>query len=194
MDEYPALEQAAVILKSSKQKDVARQFLAYLRTPAVLELLQELWLLRRGLHHPLSFDLRVQKGFSATWRNNLLPVVPIGIRVSTSCFRSADQRRRNPAPAWGCASSRANPSLREEQVFGYELLFRDGVENYFRSSDPDAASRSTLDSSILMGLDVLCGKRRAFVNCTRDVLIRDYITLLPSSQVVVEILETVVRR
>jgi len=81
---------------------------------------------------------------------------------------------------------------REEQVFGYELLFRDGVENYFRSSDPDAASRSTLDSSILMGLDVLCGNRRAFVNCTRDVLIRDYITLLPSSQVVVEILETVV--
>jgi c-di-GMP-related signal transduction protein len=80
---------------------------------------------------------------------------------------------------------------REEQVFGYELLFRDGVENYFRSSDPDAASRSTLDSSILMGLDVLCGNRRAFVNCTRDVLLKDYITLLPSSQVVVEVLETV---
>jgi len=40
VDEYPGLEQAAVILKSSKQKDVARQFLAYLRTPAVLELLK----------------------------------------------------------------------------------------------------------------------------------------------------------
>ncbi len=80
---------------------------------------------------------------------------------------------------------------REEQVFGYELLFRDGVENYFRGTDPDAASRSTLDSSILMGLDVLCGNRRAFVNCTREVLIKDYITLLPSSQAVVEILESV---
>jgi c-di-GMP-related signal transduction protein len=80
---------------------------------------------------------------------------------------------------------------REEQVFGYELLFRDGIENYFRGSDPEAASRSTLDSSILMGLDVLCGNRRAFVNCTREVLIKDYITLLPSSLAVVEILETV---
>lgn len=81
---------------------------------------------------------------------------------------------------------------KEEQVFGYELLFRDGVENYFYSSDPDAASRSTLDSSLLMGLDVLCAGRRAFVNCTRDVLLKDYATLLPPQQTVVEILETVV--
>jgi len=80
---------------------------------------------------------------------------------------------------------------REQQVFGYELLFRDGVENYFRSTDPDAASRSTLDTSILMGLDTLCGGRRAFLNCTREVLLKDYISLLPPQQTVVEILESV---
>jgi c-di-GMP-related signal transduction protein len=80
---------------------------------------------------------------------------------------------------------------REEQVFGYELLFRDGVESYFCATDADAAARSTLDSSLLMGLDTLCDGKRAFVNCTREVLLRDYVTLLPSSQVVVEILETV---
>jgi c-di-GMP-related signal transduction protein len=80
---------------------------------------------------------------------------------------------------------------KDEQVFGYELLFRDGVENYFYSSDPDAASCSTLDSSLLMGLDVLCAGRRAFVNCTREVLLKDYVTLLPPQQTVVEILETV---
>ncbi|HEY7617598.1 MAG TPA: hypothetical protein VH744_12400, partial [Terriglobales bacterium] len=79
----------------------------------------------------------------------------------------------------------------EEQVFGYELLFRDGVENYFHCSDPEAASRSTVDSSMLMGLDVLCGGRRAFVNCTREVLLKDYITLLPPMQTVVEVLESV---
>ena len=45
-----------------------------------------------------------------------------------------------------------------------------------------------------MGLDVLCGNRRAFVNCTREVLLKDYITLLPSNQAVAEILETVARR
>jgi c-di-GMP-related signal transduction protein len=78
-----------------------------------------------------------------------------------------------------------------EQVFGYELLFRDGVADYFCSNDPDAASRSTLDTSILMGLDVLCDGRHAFINCTRDALLKDYVTLLPPSQAVVEILETV---
>jgi EAL and modified HD-GYP domain-containing signal transduction protein len=42
-----------------------------------------------------------------------------------------------------------------------------------------------------MGLDVLCDGRRAFINCTRDVLLKDYVTLLPPAQVVVEILESV---
>jgi c-di-GMP-related signal transduction protein len=79
----------------------------------------------------------------------------------------------------------------DEKVFGYELLFRDGIENFFRSPDSDAASRSTLNTSMLLGLDVLCDGRRAFVNCTRDILLKDYVTLLPAGQTVVEILETV---
>jgi c-di-GMP-related signal transduction protein len=79
----------------------------------------------------------------------------------------------------------------DEKVFGYELLFRDGVENFFRHTDADVASRSTLNTSMLLGLDVLCDGRRAFINCTRDVLLNDYVTLLPSEQTVVEILETV---
>ena len=79
----------------------------------------------------------------------------------------------------------------EEKVFGYELLFRDGVDDYFSASDAEAASRSTLSTSLLMGLDILCDGQRAFLNCTRDVLLKDYITLLPSPQTVVEILETV---
>ncbi len=79
----------------------------------------------------------------------------------------------------------------DQQVYGYELLFRDSLENCFTSDDPDAASRNVLDSSILMGLDVLCDGRRAFINCTRDLLLRGYITLLPPNQTAVEILETV---
>jgi len=80
---------------------------------------------------------------------------------------------------------------RDESVFGYELLFRDGVQNFFRGTDPEAASRSTLDSSMLVGLDVLCGNRRAFINCTRETLLKEYITLLPPQQAVVEVLESV---
>ncbi|MFZ0951150.1 MAG: HDOD domain-containing protein [Candidatus Sulfotelmatobacter sp.] len=79
----------------------------------------------------------------------------------------------------------------DEKVFGYELLFRDGIEDFFRSPDSDAASRSTLNSSMLLGLDVLCDGRRAFVNCTREILLKDYVTLLPPGQTVVEVLETV---
>jgi len=78
-----------------------------------------------------------------------------------------------------------------ENVLGYELLFRDGIVDYFSSADGDAASRSTLDTFLLMGLDVLCDGRRAFINCTRDLLLNDYVSLLPSDRVVVEILETV---
>jgi c-di-GMP-related signal transduction protein len=80
---------------------------------------------------------------------------------------------------------------RDEKVFGYELLFRDDMENTFHGGDPDVASRSTLDSSLLVGLDVLCDGRRAFMNCPRDTLIGGLITLLPSHSTVVEILETV---
>ena len=104
-----------------------------------------------------------------------------------------------PAPAPGEAKPNSatrfvarQPILtKDEKVFGYELLFRDGVENFFCSSDPEAASRSTLDTSMLMGLDVLCDGRRAFINCTREMLLKDYVTLVPSNQTVVEILETV---
>lgn len=95
-------------------------------------------------------------------------------------------------PAPGARFVARQPILtKDETVFGYELLFRNGVENYFCPADPEAASRSTLDSSLLMGLDVLCDGRRAFINCTREMLLKDYIALLPSSQAVVEILESV---
>ena len=79
----------------------------------------------------------------------------------------------------------------EEKVFGYELLFRNGVDNCFTGVDCEAASRSTVQTSMLVGLDVLCDGRRAFVNCARDVLLKEYVTLLPSTQVVVEVLESV---
>ena len=98
----------------------------------------------------------------------------------------------SPALAPGVRFVARQPILTgDEKVFGYELLFRDGVDDFFHNSDVDAASRSTLSTSMLMGLDVLCDGRRAFINVTRDVLLKDYISLLPSSQTVVEILESV---
>jgi len=79
---------------------------------------------------------------------------------------------------------------RDEKIFGYELLFRDGLVNSF-SGDTNEASRATMDRSLLIGLDVLCDGRRAFVNCTKDTLVKGLVTLLPSTSTVVEILEDV---
>jgi molybdate transport system substrate-binding protein len=39
-DEYPPIRQAAVILKSSQQKETARQFMAYLKKPEIVSLLK----------------------------------------------------------------------------------------------------------------------------------------------------------
>jgi hypothetical protein len=79
---------------------------------------------------------------------------------------------------------------RAQKVFGSELLFGNGIENYF-NADPESAARSMLDSCHLFGINTLSDNRRAFVNCTREVLFKDLITLLPPSEAVAEIPETV---
>jgi c-di-GMP-related signal transduction protein len=71
------------------------------------------------------------------------------------------------------------------------FCFATGVEDYFREVDSDSASRRTLDTSLQIGLKTLCDGRRGFVNCTRDVLLKDYMTLLPSPLAVVGVLESV---
>lgn len=38
--DYPAIEQAAVVLKSSANKEIARQFFAFLKTPAIQDLMR----------------------------------------------------------------------------------------------------------------------------------------------------------
>jgi c-di-GMP-related signal transduction protein len=76
-------------------------------------------------------------------------------------------------------------------VYGYELLFRSGPENRYDALQADMASASTVDSILLFGIERLTPGCRAFLNCTRDFLIRDFATMLPKDRVVLEILETV---
>ena len=40
-DEYPPIRQAAVVLKSSQQKDIARQFMAFLKKPEIVSLMEK---------------------------------------------------------------------------------------------------------------------------------------------------------
>jgi c-di-GMP-related signal transduction protein len=76
------------------------------------------------------------------------------------------------------------------QVFGYELLFRSGWENYF-IGDSDTATRQLIDNVLLQGLDALALGAKAFVNCTREALTGRLVSFLPPSSTVLEILETI---
>ena len=134
---------------------------------------------------------------NSAWRKNfftLSDLLPILENVGNVSFGQAAGQAAAQAPVKASKPLRyvaRQPIFdREEKVFGYELLFRDGLENAF-TGDSDEASRATLDRSLLMGLDVLCDGRRALVNCTRDTLIKGLVMLLPSTTTVVEVLENV---
>jgi c-di-GMP-related signal transduction protein len=74
------------------------------------------------------------------------------------------------------------------RLFGYELLFRSGTENVF-SGDSEDATNQIIDSFLSM---VACASpRNLFINCTREALVNMSVRLLPSSSVILEILETV---
>jgi len=79
----------------------------------------------------------------------------------------------------------------DRNVYGYELLFRSGLENFFSHPDGDLASDAVIDGFFLLGMEALTGGRRAFINCTRDVLLKGYASLLPKQRVALEILEDV---
>ncbi len=80
----------------------------------------------------------------------------------------------------------------KEKVYAYELLFRSGLHNYFDCDDIDHASTSVIANSFLLfGIDEMTSGRRAFLNCTRKVLVDDLATSLPKHHAVIEILETI---
>lgn len=77
-------------------------------------------------------------------------------------------------------------------VFGYELLFRNGVENCFSGIDGDQATSQVIaTSAMLFGMENLLGDGKGFINFTRKSLLCDYASVLPKRQIVVEILENV---
>ena len=78
------------------------------------------------------------------------------------------------------------------KVYAYELLFRSGLHNYFDCDDQDLAAASVIaNSNLLFDLDEMTGGTKAFINCTRTVLLEDLMTTLPRQQAVVEVLEDV---
>ena len=79
----------------------------------------------------------------------------------------------------------------DENVIGYQLLFCQSPAEDRLTSDAESALSATIDTLSVMGFDVLCDGRLAFINCTHPMLLKEWFALLPSNQVVVEIQEAV---
>lgn len=80
---------------------------------------------------------------------------------------------------------------REKNVYGYELLFRDGKQNCFPSVAPDEATSKILASNHLtLGLDEITQGQIAFINFYEDTLLYRFPTSLDPMGVVIEIVET----
>lgn len=79
-----------------------------------------------------------------------------------------------------------------QKVYAYELLFRSSLANVFSHPDPNQATSTVMSNSFfMMGIDFVTGGKKAFLNLTGDMLVQEYVTLLPKEVAVVEILETV---
>ena len=81
---------------------------------------------------------------------------------------------------------------RELRVQAYELLFRSNLENYYQHFNGDEATSTVLDHSFFgVGLEEVTRGKRAFVNFTRNLLLKEFATLFSRDLLVVEILEDV---
>jgi EAL and modified HD-GYP domain-containing signal transduction protein len=80
----------------------------------------------------------------------------------------------------------------ETNLYGYELLFRDGVQNSFPNVNADeATSKLITEHHLLMGVEKITGGHLAFINFSADTLIHHFPTSINPASMVIELLETV---
>jgi len=81
---------------------------------------------------------------------------------------------------------------RDKNLYAYELLFRDSIDNVFPDIDGDAATSKMIEASQFnMGISEFTSNKPAFINFTLETLSKGYPEMLTTDEVVVEILETV---
>lgn len=79
---------------------------------------------------------------------------------------------------------------KRKMIYGYELLFRDGMVNAFPDVDGDAATSRVLSTSFLSnGIERITGRRKAFVNFTEKMITEKIPAMFPKKTIMVEILE-----
>ena len=77
---------------------------------------------------------------------------------------------------------------RQSNTIGYELLFRDSINNKFPEIDPDIASSKLIIQNHLQGdIQSLCLGKLAFINFTERCLINKFPLLFDKSAIVIEL-------
>ncbi|MFC4698829.1 EAL and HDOD domain-containing protein [Glaciecola siphonariae] len=79
-----------------------------------------------------------------------------------------------------------------KSLFGYELLFRNSMENAFPNVDEEKATSKMIEGLYLnLGLDRIADDKLAFINFTKSSIMEGHPSLLPANKVVIEVLESV---
>ena len=79
---------------------------------------------------------------------------------------------------------------KKKRIYGYELLFRDGMVNAFPEMDGDTATSRVLSTSFWAnGIERIAGRRKAFVNFTGEMIAEMIPVMFPKKTIMVEILE-----
>ena len=80
----------------------------------------------------------------------------------------------------------------KKKIFGYELLFRSGLQNAFPDIDGDKATSSVLANTFFsFGLKEILGGKPGLVNFTQELLCQKMPLLFPREHVIIEVLEDV---
>jgi c-di-GMP-related signal transduction protein len=81
---------------------------------------------------------------------------------------------------------------KNKKLYGYELLFRDGLSNVFPDIDGDTATSQLLSNSFFsIGMNQLTSGKTAFINFPQSLLLKKIPMMFPSEKMMVEILEDV---
>ncbi len=79
----------------------------------------------------------------------------------------------------------------DQNVCAYELLYRNSLDNYYKSVDGDQATSEVINSFFLMGMDAIIDGSKAFINFTSNLLKDEVPTIFDKDTIVIEILEDV---
>jgi len=82
---------------------------------------------------------------------------------------------------------------KDQNVYAYELLYRSGLtNNFYGDADGDYATSSVITNGFLsIGMEAITRGKMAFINFTRNLLLREIATVFPKELMGVEILEDV---